>query len=565
MNVSRMPIGISSFEMLREGDYYYIDKSNFVAEVAESVSAILLLPRPRRFGKTLNMTMLQAWYECRPDGSNATHLFQGLRAETTEGRHQPHKGKLPVIFLTFKDIKKASWEATRSEVAIVVAAEIRRLSPWFQRANLHANSLADLNALSLGDTTTPLLNQSLKLLTEALHLASGQRPLLLIDEYDAPIHSAITHGFFNEAVEFFRDFLSAGLKDNSHIWKGVLTGILRVSKENIFSGLNNVTVNSLADKRFETCFGLLESEVETLLRDCDFSYSMDEVRSWYNGYLFGRQTIYNPWSVIRYASEPEAGLLPHWVNTASNDIVGLAISNSDNILRSELEDLMAGTEIEKEIDSYITFEPNSFRPTDVWSFLLFTGYLKLNRPIENREGKLWGFLSIPNREVRVAFTQLVEKWCRSKFSSSENLAIMLSAFVDGNEEVFERHFSRMVRDTLSFHDVYEEHAESFYHAFVVGLLVNLESTHMVRSNRESGYGRYDVMLIPKNPTRHAGVVVEFKTVSKKQTPEEALAAAHAQILEKKYVVELEAHGCKRISQWAIAFRGKEVFLSVSQN
>jgi hypothetical protein len=252
------------------------------------------------------------------------------------------------------------------------------------------------------------------------------------------------------------------------------------------------------------------------------------------------------------------------VNTASNDIVGLAISNSDNILRTELEELLAGGEIEREVDSYITFEPNSFRPTDVWSFLLFTGYLKLNRPIENREGRLWGFLSIPNREVRVAFISLVETWCRSKFSSNEILATMLAAFVAGNEEIFERHFSRMVRETLSFHDVYEEHAEAFYHAFVVGLLVNLERTHKVRSNRESGYGRYDVMLIPKDPARHAGVVVEFKTVSKKQTPEEAIAAACEQIEEKKYVAELQAHACKRITKWAIAFRGKEVFLRVSQ-
>jgi hypothetical protein len=559
-----MPIGISSFEMLREDGFYYVDKSQFVVEIAESVSAILLLPRPRRFGKTLNMTMLQAWYECRPDGSNVTHLFEGLRAATTEGRHQPRKGKLPVIFLTFKDIKKSSWEETRDEVAHLVAAEVRRLSPWFEKANIHEETRLELEALSSGESKDALLNQSLKILTESLHIVSGERPLLLIDEYDAPIHAALTHGFFKEAVEFFRNFLSAGLKDNKHLWKGVLTGILRVSKENIFSGLNNITVNSLAESRFETCFGLLESEVETCLRDCGIEFSMDEVRSWYNGYLFGRQTIYNPWSVIRYASEPEAGLLPYWVNTASNDIVGTAISNSDNILRAELEDLLAGGEIEKEIDNYITFEPNSLRPTDVWSFLLFTGYLKLSRPVENREGKLFGFLSIPNREVRVAFVQLVEKWCRSHFSSSETVKTMLKAFVDGKEEIFERHFSRMVRETLSFHDVYEEHAESFYHAFVVGLLVNLQGTHTVRSNRESGYGRYDVMLIPKDPIRQAGVVVEFKTLRKKETPEEALTAARAQIDEKKYVSELQSLGCTRITTWAIAFRGKEVFMNVQQ-
>jgi hypothetical protein len=564
VSTAKMPIGVSSFEILREQGYYYVDKSQFVAEVAEAAPAILLLPRPRRFGKTLNMTMLQAWYEKKPDGSNITHLFNGLRAETLPGAHQTLKGKLPVIFLTFKDIKKSTWEATQHEISLTVASEVRRLSPWFQKGTIHPDTLTDLQTLGTGASNDALLTQSLKFLTLALHLVSGERPLLLIDEYDAPIHAALTNGFFKEAIDFFRNFLSAGLKDNAHISKGVLTGILRVSKENIFSGLNNITVNSLVDEEFETCFGLLESEVETCLRDSGITCSMEDVRSWYNGYLFGRQTIYNPWSVIRYATAPSKGLLPHWVNTASNDIVGLAISDSQNILRAELETLLAGGEVEKQIDSYITFDSTSFRPTDVWSFLLFTGYLKLTRPIENREGRLWGFLAVPNREVRLAFTELVEKWCRGKFASSETLAAMLSAFVDGNEDVFERHFSRMVRDTLSFHDVYEEHAEAFYHAFVVGLLVNLESTHTVRSNRESGYGRSDVMLIPKNPAKHAGVVVEFKTVRKKETPEAALAAAWAQITEKQYVSELQAHGCARITKWAIAFRGKEVFLNVEQ-
>lgn len=565
MNAPRMPIGISSFEMLRKDDFYYVDKSQFVIEIAESVSAILLLPRPRRFGKTLNMTMLQAWYERLPEGGNVTHLFKGLRAESTEGRHQPHKGKLPVIFLTFKDIKKSSWETTLEQISLALALETQRLWPWFENSHLDELRRAQLQTLRSGAGTSGVLDQALRLLTESLYLVSGERPLLLIDEYDAPIHSALSNGFFNEAVEFFRNFLSAGLKDNKYIWKGVLTGILRVSKENIFSGLNNINVNSLAESRFETCFGLLESEVETCLRDCGIEFSMDEVRSWYNGYLFGRQTIYNPWSVIRYAAEPEAGLLPYWVNTASNDIVGTAISNSDNILRAELEDLLLGGEIEKEIDNYITFEPNSLRPTDVWSFLLFTGYLKLSRPVENREGQQFAFLSIPNREVRVAFVQLVEKWCRSHFSSNETLTTMLKAFVDGDEEVFEEHFSQMVRETLSFNDVSKTNAESFYHAFVVGLLVNLQGTHTVRSNRESGYGRYDVMLIPKDPARHAGVVVEFKTLRKKETPEQALEAARSQIDEKKYAVELQSLGCKRITIWAIAFRGKEVFLSVQQD
>lgn len=564
MTAPRMPIGISSFEKLREEGFYYVDKSQFVIEIAESAPEILLLPRPRRFGKTLNMTMLQAWYERRPDGRTMTHLFEGLRAESTSGRHQPHKGKLPVIFLTFKDVKETNWEATREQVSLLVAAETQRLWPWFQDSKLDEYLLTQLQTLRSGAGQSGLLSQTLKVLTEALHLVSGERPLLLIDEYDAPIHSSLTHGFFKDAIDFFRNFLSAGLKDNKHIWKGVLTGILRVSKENIFSGLNNITVNSLIDTEFETCFGLLESEVENCLRDCDISFSMDDVRSWYNGYLFGHQTIYNPWSVIQYATAPSKGLLPHWINTASNDIVGTAISNSDNILRAELEDLLAGDEIEKEIDNYITFEPNSSRPTDVWSFLLFTGYLKLSRPVENREGKLFGFLSIPNREVRVAFVQLVEKWCRSHFSSSETLATMLKAFVDGDEDVFEEFFSEMVRETLSFHDVSKPNAESFYHAFVVGLLVNLEATHKVRSNRESGYGRYDVMLIPKDPARHAGVVVEFKTLRKKETPEEALASARLQIDEKKYVSELHAVGCKRITTWAIVFRGKEVFMNVQQ-
>ena len=562
MKTLKMPKGISDFCTLRNEGYYYVDKSHFVTEVVANSSLIQLIPRPRRFGKTLNMTMLQTWFERLPQGGTHTQLLNTLKAATTAGEHHQRRGKIPVIFFSFKDVKEPTWADTLMQFAVQVTVEVQRLAPWWKEASINPSRRGQLDKLEAGSADRALLSQALRLLSQTLAEVSGELPLLLIDEYDTPVQAGLVGGFFDDVVTFMRNFLSAGLKDNPHIWKGVLTGILRVSKENMFSGLNNLDVCSLTNHKFDTCFGLLEGEVEDLLAQADLSQHLGEARRWYNGYLFGQSTIYNPWSVISFVSDPSEGCQPHWVNTGNTQLLRNAISDSDGILRREIEDLLSGVEVEKPIDDHVTYSKDGIRPNDVWSFLLFTGYLKVNGPLEQRGRQRWGKLSLPNEEVLVAFEDLVTSWASDMLGRSEDVTTMLQAFALGNQDVFERFFRRLVLQVLSFHDVYPETAESFYHAFVTGILVGLGSSHLVRSNRESGIGRYDVMLIPKNIAKYPGLVVEFKIVGKNESPEDTLVAAHAQIIEKKYASELEAQGATRILKWAIAFKGKEVFLSL---
>jgi hypothetical protein len=565
MKKLKMPQGISDFRELRKGGYYYVDKTNIIPEMIDAAAKVLLLPRPRRFGKTLNMTTLQAWYERLPTGETYTHLLDGLKADTTPGEHHNLRGKLPVIFLTLKDVKENSWEKTLAKISENVQAEVMRLSPWWEGSKLDSALLANLRVLHEGTLNDTQLSNALKHITKALLLCSGQAPLVLIDEYDTPIHAGVENGFFEEAVSFFRNFLSAGLKDNSFMWKGVLTGILRVSKENLFSGLNNPTVCALTSIDFSTCFGLLENEVEQVLADFNLSNKMDEVRSWYNGYRFGDTMIYNPWSVISFVSRPHEGCQPYWVNTASNRILGEAIADADGILQQELEYLLNGETVEKNIDPHVSYHADGVRPNDVWSFLLYTGYLTPAGPLERQGHWTVARLRLPNEEIKIAYEKLVEEWTRKKLGGDRNVLAMLDALVTGDEIFFAEEFSTIVENVLSSHDVSSRASESFYHAFVTGMLVFLSPTHHVRSNRESGRGRYDVMIEPRDTARYPGVVMEFKEASQKVSLKETLESAHQQILDKNYAAELRAKGCTHVLRWAIAFQGKKVALSLRED
>ena len=559
------PQGISDFRALCEGGYYYVDKSHFITELTALPAAILLIPRPRRFGKTLNMTTLMSWFERLPAGGTYAHLLDGLNVDLTPGKHHDKRGKLPVIFLSFKDIKETSWEGTFEKISSLIQGEVIRLSPWWESLALHPAIREQLDELRSGSASPALLSNSLKLLTQALAESSGQLPLLLVDEYDTPIQAGVESSFFKEVVGFFRNFLTAGLKDNRFLWKGVLTGILRVSKENLFSGLNNITVFSLTDIEFATCFGLREGEVEKLLSDAGLSERLEEVRDWYNGYLFGDERIYNPWSLISYVARPQQGCQPHWVNTASTALVGKAIADAEGILQRELEDLLNGGTIEKSIDDHISYYPEGIRPTDVWSFLLHTGYLTLaERPRPDRNGLPVAKLKIPNQEVYLAYRKLITEWIGTNLGGDTNALAMLQALATGNEPLFTRHFTRLVATVLSFHDVYPETTESFYHAFVTGMLVILSHTHYIRSNRESGFGRYDVMLEPHDKATYPGVIIEFKLAAKTELLGEILESAHKQIIDKQYATELRDKGCARIIQWGIVFSGKDVLVSVRE-
>ena len=376
---------------------------------------------------------------------------------------------------------------------------------------------------------------------------------ILIDEYDAPILSGYSNGYYREIISFMRNFLSGGLKDNQSLFKGVLTGILRVAKESIFSGLNNLIVHTLLDEEFNACFGFTEEEVAALLEMHDLDDYRDVVSSWYNGYLFGGRVVYNPWSVLNFIVSQSKEPRLYWVNTGSPELIETLVTRGGRELRRELGQLMDGQTIEKPIEENIVMQDIERRDDLLWSFLLFSGYLKSVERVNFETCRL----AIPNREVLMLYRSFVRSWF-ARTVESNLLETMLEGLQDGNVKVFERMLRRVVTHIMSYHDLSGE-PEKVYHALVLGMLVWLSGKYEIRSNREAGLGRYDVMLKPNDASRQ-GIIIEFKQVYEDEKPETILQQAIQQIEEKGYASDLEAAGIGNILKLAIAFQGKELWV-----
>ena len=552
--MKKLPIGLSDFKELIEDGYYYVDKSLFIKEILDNGSKSLLLPRPRRFGKTLNLSMLRYFYEKSVEDTSV--LFQHLNIWQQGEVYTREQGLRPVIFLTFKDVKCDNWQKCFEHLQFVISEEFSR-----HRYLLSAPSLLTVDEqnryqaiLSL-TASEAMFENSVKQLSAWLHQYHGQKAVILIDEYDTPIQGGYMNGYYEQVIGFMRNMLSGALKDNSHLEKGVLTGILRVAKESIFSGLNNLEVCSLLAPEFSTSFGLLEDEVEALLHEYEIGSDLDLVKQWYNGYMFGDTVIYNPWSILNYVKKWKTGFQPFWVNTSDNDLIRQIISRSGASVKQELETLLLGGRIEKTVDDNVVFREIEHSPETIWSFLLMSGYLK----IEGKklvEGIVYGKLIIPNKEVAYLYRQIILGWFNQSIHN-DNYQMMLKSLVTGDLDLFEVIFRDFVMKSFSYFDTAQEQSEKVYHAFVLGLLLGLSDAYEVKSNRESGYGRYDVMLIPKDPTQ-LGIVIEFKKAGalKKESLEEAAVDALAQIEQMKYTQELADRGITNVIQLGIAFQGK---------
>jgi hypothetical protein len=379
----------------------------------------------------------------------------------------------------------------------------------------------------------------------------------LIDEYDAPIHSGFTSGYYEEVINFMRNFLCAALKDtDQYLEKSVLTGIMRVATESIFSGLNNPGVYTLVSEEFNDKFGFTEKEVETLLSDFELLHRYAQVREWYNGYCFGNKTIYNPWSIINFLGSRANELKPYWINTSDNAIIESLLSKEGKELKEELEQLIRGETIEKAIEENIVLTDIQTDEDILWSFLLMGGYLKQEGGRRDvAAGKMYYTLSIPNHEVRTTYTRIIRRFFSTKIENRK-LEVMLKALLDGDIDVFDEIFSDYVVKAMSFFDVGPE-PEKVYHAFVMGLLLWISPEYQVKSNRESGYGRYDIMIIPADPSK-LGFIIEFKKVRRNETVESAVESALKQIEERKYETELVEKGIENFKKLAVVFEGKEV-------
>jgi len=576
--MKKLPIGISDFKDMVTGNYYYVDKTLFIKEIIDNGDKILLIPRPRRFGKTLNLSMVGYFYDCCPvtwsPGSEAsskatgsqstdtnTHLFDSLAISGAGQEYLDKLGKHPVIFLSFRNIKDPEWDSCLDKIKQLIRKEYAHHYYLLESEKLmpherdYFQKIIDLKG-SKSDYENSLEN-----LLIFLSRFYGERAVILIDEYDAPVHAGFTYGFYDEVINFIRNFLSGGLKDTDiYLEKGILTGIMRIAKESIFSGLNNLGVYTLLSRKFNDFFGFTEEEVKTMLRDFQVLDMYDQVQSWYNGYLFGGKVIYNPWSIINFLNSEEKKLLPYWINTSDNKVVDLLLSKGGIELKKEMEQLVRGEPIEKAIDENIILKDITLREDSLWSFLLMGGYLKqTSEKQDDVSGKFYYSLSIPNKEVRFTYTGIIDRYFSTKIEN-EKLEIMLKALIAGDIKLFEKMLKMIVLAVFSYHDLGNE-PEKVYHALVAGLLIWISNTHEVKSNRESGYGRYDIMIIPKDLTQ-TGYVIEFKSVdpSENETVKTAAKAALKQIEEKKYEAELVERGIKHIKKLAIAFLGKDVFV-----
>jgi hypothetical protein len=575
MGMKKIAVGESDFKKIISGNYYYVDKSLFIKEIIDRGETVILIPRPRRFGKTLNISMLKYFYDCCPEGlplipdtltpdskpvtpgNNYKSLFASLAIASAGREYLEKMGQHPVIFLTFKNIKESDWENCLDKIKSLIQEEYLKhdyllSASWLKPAEQdYFKKIIDLKG-TMGD-----YENSLKKLLIFLNRYYGQKAVILIDEYDAPVHAGFTHQYYKEIIGFMRNFLCGGLKDTGqYLEKGVLTGIMCIAQESIFSGLNNPGVFTLLSQEFNDKFGFTEKEIETMLTDFDVLDRYDEVQRWYNGYNFGGRIIYNPWSITNFLASTGKELKPYWINTSDNEIVENLMSKGGKELKEELEVLIRGETIEEAIDENIVLKDVDTDEDILWSFLLMGGYLKpTGKRRDAAASKMLYNLCIPNLEVRYTYTRIIQRYFSSKIENRK-LEIMLKALVQGDIVLFEEMLQKVVTAVFSYHDLSGE-PEKVYHALVAGMLTWISNTHEIKSNRESGYGRYDIMIIPKDVSQ-CGYVMEFKKTGKNESVKSAVKSALKQIEEKKYQAELVQRGIKKVKQLAVVFKGKQV-------
>lgn len=556
-NIKKIRLGTSDFKEVIDEDRYFIDKTLIVKEFLEDNGKIVLLPRPRRFGKTFNLSILRYFLEKSPE--DRRYLFNELNIEK-ETEIMKKQGKYPLIHITFKDEKHNSFdkfiESMRKNISSIYKSFYYIYEYLeFQDDKTYYDDIINRKA-SVQDLEIALFR-----LSEMLNTYHKQKVIILIDEYDTPIHEGYFKNYYSEIIGFMRNFLSAALKDNENLEKALITGILRVAKESIFSGLNNFKVYTLLNEEYSKFFGFTEEEISKLLEDFNCNEEIDNFKVWYNGYIFGAETIYNPWSTLYYLSEKNKEFMPYWVNTSENSIIKSLLASGSEEIKLGLETLYRGGAIETRIYEDIVMSEIDSGSENLWSFLLLSGYLKVIDRRKDEEDETFIYtLKIPNKEIRILYKDIIRKWFKEGFVSND-FTNMLRALVIGEIELFEEYFSLYVLRSFSYFDISGENPERVYHAFILGMLVSLSTTHEIVSNRESGLGRYDVSLIPKDRSK-IGIIMEFKSIriNSKMTLEEGLKKALNQVNKQLYDTELKALGVTNIIKLALAFKGKEVLI-----
>lgn len=552
MTWSPLPVGVDDFEKLRKEQYYYIDKTLFIKDLLDMKGEVNLFTRPRRFGKTLNMSMLRCFFE--KDMPGQAELFRGLQIMEAGERYLAFMGRYPVISLSLKSMKQPSCELSFEMLKKEVGSEFARHWRQVEESGklTQAQKERYLRIRDLRGVESDYAD-ALKFLSECLRISEGERTVILIDEYDVPLENAYFAGFYEKMTGIIRSLFESALKTNDNLAFAVVTGCLRISRESIFTGLNNLEINSITTALYGENFGFTQPEVEALLSFYGLEENLDTVQQWYDGYKFGNAEVYNPWSVISYVKsccgDRQALPRPYWSNTSSNSIVRSLVERADLSVKQEIEALIEGKTITKPIHEDITYEDIDSTQENLWNFLFFTGYLK--KISEYQEGEnIYIEMAIPNREVRYIYKTTVLRWFEEKTDKKE-LTPLYESILEGDTDRMSRILSENLMETISFYD----YQESYYHGFLAGMLKNIGS-YIVLSNRESGNGRPDILL--KYPSvRGKAVILEINVADTFSGLEEKCDEALRQIEEQEYEESLRQEGYQDILKYGVAFYRKE--------
>lgn len=550
-----LPIGISDY-VRAQSEYYYVDKTLFIKEFLDHKPLVSLFTRPRRFGKTLNMDMLRVFFEISEE--DTSKYFEDKAIWRCGEEYRKHQGQYPVIFLTFKDVKFGFWKATIDKIRSLLQNEFGRHQELADSSKLAEYEKTYFDKVINGEASEVDLAASLEKLSQMLTKHYGKAPIIIIDEYDTPIQEGYSKDFYDEIIGFMRNFFSGAFKDNRNLTYGFLTGILRIAQESIFSGLNNLTVNSVMDDEYDKFFGFTAIEVRAMLEYYGVLDKEAELKDWYDGYLFGHTEIYNPWSVINYISK---GCIPqaYWANTGKNEVLEDVLTGSTDDITERLYALLQGEKVIARIDQNVVYRSLSEDPANIYSLLLVAGYLKTPEKELQADGSYLCEVSIPNREIAAVYKSEILSHLLQIGAITRTTANMVAESLYANDiRKLQKAISEYMEKIISFYDA---GAEGFYHGLTLGLITLMDNRYRIKSNRESGDGRYDISLFPRK-SNYPGIIMELKW--KRGLNEDELKAlskdALSQIDEKRYDLEFKDAGIEDVMKLGIAFSGKKVVI-----
>ena len=542
--MKRIPIGLSDFKHLIEENFYYFDKTKFIDEIIQDGAQVKLFTRPRRFGKTLNMSMLKYFFDIKEAEENRK-IFKDLYIEKTESFKE--QGQYPVIFLSLKDLKARTWEIMEKDIKSTVASLFSEYK--YLLKDLDKFDTITFENVIMKNIELENLKEILKFLTKILYEKYNKKVIVLVDEYDSPLVSAYTNGYYENAKDFFKTFYSLVLKDNNYLQMGVLTGIIRVIKAGIFSDLNNLSTYTILSDDYTDSYGLTEEEVEKSLKDYGIEAEISNVKDWYDGYRFGDSEVYNPWSIINFLRFKE--LRAYWVDTSGNDLINDVLKKITKDTIRALERLFDGEGLRQNISGTSDLS-KLLNENELWELLLFSGYLTIEEKIDQKNY----ILRLPNKEVKELFKDsFLEKY----FGRGNKLSDLIEALTENRIEDYEENLKEILLTSASYNDT-KKGNEAFYHGLIMGMGLYLEGEYITKSNIESGLGRYDFLIEPKNKSKRA-FIIEFKSTDSVEKLEEVSKEALKQIEDKKYDVSLKQNGIKEITYIGIAFYGKQIKIS----